>query len=53
MKINKPSIKGDADLGNSIAITCDIIIIKKMKIKWEDSWNLVFVKFTMLFVLKV
>ena len=27
MKINKPSIKGDADLENSIAITCDIVII--------------------------
>jgi hypothetical protein len=27
MEINKPSIKGDADLENSIAITCDIVII--------------------------
>lgn len=27
MKVNDPSIKGDADLENYIAITCDIVII--------------------------
>lgn len=31
MQVDKPSIKGEADLENSIAITCDIVIIFQVK----------------------